>query len=237
MILSALRGLADVRVGGVEVLGADGRCRSRTTATTKASQPKTAVFQWFALQRPIRAAKLFECFSGDNLGLLVEVEVGGELVGPHSLPAGSPAGMWPAGVCEVRVAAPPGGTGPARSNARAMTTFRGSRTSDATSRARGCGGQARLAVTDKLPPRDRSAYPGLVARTEHVGTLDETELLERMTLVAEAFRPSAPIDRRSLFSGGPTRSRSFLRRRSSRGVERSSTAEDAASARRSLRPR
>ena len=38
-------------------------------------------------------------------------------------------------------------------------------------------------------------------RTEHVGTLDETELLERMTLVAEAFRPSAPIDRRALFSG------------------------------------
>jgi len=28
--------------------------------TTKASHPKTAVFQWFALQRPIRAAKLFE---------------------------------------------------------------------------------------------------------------------------------------------------------------------------------
>jgi hypothetical protein len=40
-----------------------------------------------------------------------------------------------------------------------------------------------------------------MGRTEHVGTLDETELLERMTLVAEAFRPSAPIDRRSLFSG------------------------------------
>ena len=32
-------------------------------------------------------------------------------------------------------------------------------------------------------------------------TLDETALLERMPLVAEAFRPSAPIDRRSLFSG------------------------------------
>src|SRR4051812_15646704 len=40
-----------------------------------------------------------------------------------------------------------------------------------------------------------------MARTEHAGTLDETELLERMTLVAEAFRPSAPIDRRALFSG------------------------------------
>jgi len=32
-------------------------------------------------------------------------------------------------------------------------------------------------------------------------TLDEPALLERMRLVAEAFRPSAPIDRRSLFSG------------------------------------
>ena len=32
---------------------------------TKASQPKTAVFQWLALQRPIRAAMLFDCFRGD----------------------------------------------------------------------------------------------------------------------------------------------------------------------------
>ncbi|HEU5213434.1 MAG TPA: ATP-binding protein [Gaiellaceae bacterium] len=32
-------------------------------------------------------------------------------------------------------------------------------------------------------------------------TLDEPALLERMQLVAEAFRPSAPIDRRGLFSG------------------------------------
>src|SRR3954463_1899940 len=39
-------------------------------ATTNASQPNTAVFQWFALQRPIRAAKLFECFSGDIRDLL-----------------------------------------------------------------------------------------------------------------------------------------------------------------------
>jgi energy-coupling factor transporter ATP-binding protein EcfA2 len=31
--------------------------------------------------------------------------------------------------------------------------------------------------------------------------LDEPELLDRMRLVSEAFRPSAPIDRRSLFSG------------------------------------
>src|SRR2546423_7699683 len=31
--------------------------------------------------------------------------------------------------------------------------------------------------------------------------LDEPELLERMRLVGESFRPAAPIDRRSLFSG------------------------------------
>jgi hypothetical protein len=40
-----------------------------------------------------------------------------------------------------------------------------------------------------------------VARPAPTGTLDETALLERMRLVGEAFRPSAPIDRRSLFSG------------------------------------
>jgi Cdc6-like AAA superfamily ATPase len=32
-------------------------------------------------------------------------------------------------------------------------------------------------------------------------TMEEPELLDRMRLVAEAFRPAAPIDRRSLFSG------------------------------------
>ena len=36
-------------------------------AMTNASQPKTAVFQWLALQRPMRAAKLFECFRGDTV--------------------------------------------------------------------------------------------------------------------------------------------------------------------------
>src|SRR5262245_39883364 len=36
-----------------------------TDAITKASQPKTAVFQWLALQRPIRAAMLFDLRSGD----------------------------------------------------------------------------------------------------------------------------------------------------------------------------
>src|SRR5687768_17814247 len=37
----------------------------KTDAITKASQPKTAVFQWPALQRPMRAAKLLLCFNGD----------------------------------------------------------------------------------------------------------------------------------------------------------------------------
>src|SRR5687767_3623225 len=35
-----------------------------TAAITNASQPKVAVFQWLALQRPIRAARLFERFKG-----------------------------------------------------------------------------------------------------------------------------------------------------------------------------
>src|SRR3954454_4624556 len=34
-------------------------------ARTKASQPKTAVFQWFALHRPMRAAMLLERMRGD----------------------------------------------------------------------------------------------------------------------------------------------------------------------------
>src|SRR6266545_1898128 len=42
-------------------------------AMTNASQPKTAVFQWLALQRPIRAAMLFERLSGDMSGLLLRV--------------------------------------------------------------------------------------------------------------------------------------------------------------------
>lgn len=40
-----------------------------------------------------------------------------------------------------------------------------------------------------------------MTRTGHLRTLDEAALLERMQLVAQAFRPSAPVDRRSLFSG------------------------------------
>src|SRR3954469_2302684 len=42
----------------------------KSDATTKASQPKTAVFQWFALQRPIRAARPFASFRGDIVVLL-----------------------------------------------------------------------------------------------------------------------------------------------------------------------
>ena len=34
-------------------------------AITNASQPNVAVFQWLALQRPIRAAMLLDCFRGD----------------------------------------------------------------------------------------------------------------------------------------------------------------------------
>jgi len=40
-----------------------------------------------------------------------------------------------------------------------------------------------------------------VTPTRPARTLDEPALLERMQLVAEAFRPAAPVDRRSLFSG------------------------------------
>src|SRR5579884_331341 len=40
-------------------------CPTTRAAATNASQPKTAVFQWLALQRPIRAARLFDCFKGD----------------------------------------------------------------------------------------------------------------------------------------------------------------------------
>src|SRR5262245_14985789 len=36
-----------------------------TAAITKASQPNTAVFQWLALHRPIRAAMLLDFFRGD----------------------------------------------------------------------------------------------------------------------------------------------------------------------------
>src|SRR5438552_14922650 len=36
---------------------------------TNASQPKTAVFQWPALQRPMRAARLFDLVKGDMASL------------------------------------------------------------------------------------------------------------------------------------------------------------------------
>src|SRR6478672_3550944 len=53
-------------------------------ATTKASQPKTAVFQWLALQRPIRAAMLLERLRGDMA--LLEIELA---ACPHVLIAAS----------------------------------------------------------------------------------------------------------------------------------------------------
>src|SRR5690242_16944774 len=36
-----------------------------TASTTNASHPKIAFLRWFALQRPMRAAMLFERFRGD----------------------------------------------------------------------------------------------------------------------------------------------------------------------------
>src|SRR5262245_64142348 len=53
----------------------------RTTDTaTNASQPKTAVFQWLALQRPIRAAKAFDSVRGVTVVLLSALQLqGGEL--------------------------------------------------------------------------------------------------------------------------------------------------------------
>src|SRR5262245_1144180 len=47
----------------------------KTETATKASQPKTAVFQWLALQRPIRAARFFDCFKGDISFLLSDLRL------------------------------------------------------------------------------------------------------------------------------------------------------------------
>src|SRR5947209_4178225 len=63
-------------------------------AMTNASQPKVAVFQWLALQRPIRAAMLFERFRGDIANLLGSRSL---LHLGHSRRRAS-SGMWPAGV-------------------------------------------------------------------------------------------------------------------------------------------
>src|SRR5262249_56245505 len=115
------------------------------------SQPKTAVFQWPALQRPIRAARLSECLRGDISGSPISL---GLEERPHHRRLGE--------------------------NPK-------------------CGHQASWGSAFRTLPRGRgTAYPRHVTRAP---TLDEPALLERMQLVAEAFRPSAPIDRRSLFSG------------------------------------
>src|SRR5262245_17632867 len=55
----------------------------KSDATTKASQPKTAVFQWLALQRPIRAARFCDCLRGDISYLLsdLRLQIGGLAVG------------------------------------------------------------------------------------------------------------------------------------------------------------
>src|SRR3954462_5488096 len=52
--------------------------------------------------------------------------------------------------------------------------------------------------------RRRRWHPDSVSTQKpsaQVAKLDETEMLSRLKLVGEAFRPAAPIDRRSLFSG------------------------------------
>src|SRR3954462_837951 len=52
--------------------------------------------------------------------------------------------------------------------------------------------------------RRRRWHPDSVSTQKpsaQVAKLDETEALDRLRLVGEAFRPAAPIDRRSLFSG------------------------------------
>src|SRR5262245_2762380 len=47
----------------------------KTERATSASQPNTAVFQWLALQRPIRAARFCDCFSGDTTFLLSDLRL------------------------------------------------------------------------------------------------------------------------------------------------------------------
>src|SRR5439155_21534575 len=69
-----------------------------TAATTNASQPKPAVFQWLALQRPMRAAMLFERFRGDIWTQLLRLgvsprsqgDVGAEMRLPGLFPGGEP---------------------------------------------------------------------------------------------------------------------------------------------------
>jgi len=51
-----------------DMKGTDKVAEKNIDAITNASQPKTAVFQWLALQRPMRAAMLFERFRGDMVG-------------------------------------------------------------------------------------------------------------------------------------------------------------------------
>src|SRR5690349_17778645 len=43
---------------------------TNTETATRASHPKTAVFQWLALQRPMRAAMFLDCCKGDISFLL-----------------------------------------------------------------------------------------------------------------------------------------------------------------------
>src|SRR5262245_43038092 len=77
----------------------------KIAAMTKASQPKTAVFQWLALQRPIRAARLFECLRGD----IFEVPFSRSCVHPTVAPT-APLENAGAASLTVRVTEP-GGSG------------------------------------------------------------------------------------------------------------------------------
>ena len=61
--------LADVRIRLVDLLRPD-RAADNDGDDTRAIQPKTAVFQCLALQRPIRAAMLFDLFNGDMAAVL-----------------------------------------------------------------------------------------------------------------------------------------------------------------------
>src|SRR5262245_25340775 len=47
----------------------------KSDTATRAIQPNTAVFQWFALQRPIRAARFLDCFRGDISFLLSDLRL------------------------------------------------------------------------------------------------------------------------------------------------------------------
>ena len=60
MMRSAVRDSPTLASFCVDLLGADLHAARTRRRDDEASQPKTAVFQWFALQRPMRPAR-FRC--------------------------------------------------------------------------------------------------------------------------------------------------------------------------------